>query len=109
MDSNFTTTPEAQMPAFTEMSDSEIVAKLGDLEFSRGELEGMFNAVANPAGWKQEISRTLALTNRERVATHVAIEFFTGSRAVIEHVGKTDDGRLICRIRAAGYYQTIGA
>lgn len=72
--------------------------------FSQEQLTAAFDKVKDPENWKNPINRTVVLPESEWPVTHAAIAFFTGSEAVIfpRANGKA-------RVRANGYYLTIGA
>jgi hypothetical protein len=91
---------------FTNAVNSEVVAKLGGFEYTRGELLELFGAVQNRENWKGPIDAFVDLrVDWARIGTFLAIEFFTGSRAVMEQMR---DG-VRYRVTADGYYATIGA
>lgn len=85
--------------------DFEIVATLGELTFTRRELARAFARVEPAGHWKDRIDAIVdAPTVRERLAIHLAVPFFTGSRVIMQHLA---DGRF--RVHAAGYFAAVGA
>lgn len=85
---------------------NQIVERVGDQTFTRGELDEAFSKV-QPANWKDAIDAIVELNSpRELLALGLAVPFFTGSVARIVRI---DEGGNRFRVTAAGYYATIGA
>lgn len=73
--------------------------------FTRRELSEAFDRVKDSDHWKNRINKVVALeTEREIKAVEVAVTFFTGSIATVTPLGNDR-----FRVRAAGYFATIGA
>jgi hypothetical protein len=73
--------------------------------FTIRELHAAFDLVKDADNWKNRINETARLeTEREIKAVEVAVTFFTGSVATVTPLGADT-----FRIRAAGYYATVGA
>lgn len=90
----------AEMAAFDEM----VVAQVGSLAWTRRELDALFSR-AHGDNWKERIDRVVVLKNdRELLGMREAVVFFTGSVPTFEAMGRNR-----YRVRAAGYYATIGA
>ncbi len=87
--------------------DSQVVAKNGSMEWTRGELSALFAKVQNKENWKLPICAEVWFANdRELLGMHEAVIFFAGCKATITPTG-VFQGRY--RVKAAGYYATIGA
>jgi hypothetical protein len=81
-----------------------IVAQVEGRDVTQGELAAAFDWVADKAHWKNPIDCVVALSPRQVALVREAVPFFTGSKARVEVI---DEG--VVRIRAAGYFATIGA
>ncbi len=92
----------------TEATSAEIVARNGSMTWTRAECEALFNRVVNAENWEKSIDALVEFTNdRDLLGTREAVIFYTGSVPTIDFVMR---GRgHVYRVRAAGYYQTIGA
>lgn len=74
---------------------------------SRRVLEAQFNRVCDPHIWKKPIDKVIPfgdIYEHEIEEIRLAIIFYTGSKMV--HVTRQKDAY---RIRAAGYYASVGA
>ena len=86
-------------------SDAQVVARNGRFEWTRRELLDLFNRSADRGNWKNPINRVVTLANdRELLGLREAIVFFTGSVPTLTAIGTNR-----YRVRATGYYRTIGA
>lgn len=93
----------------TDTTGAEIVARNGSMTWTRAELEALFNRVVNAENWKASIDALVEFDNdRELLGTREAVIFYTGSVPTIVVSGGWL-GNAVYRVRAAGYYQTIGA
>lgn len=101
-----------------ETTGAEIVARNGSMSWTRAECEALFNQVVNAENWKKSIDALVEFQNdRDLLGTREAVIFYTGSVPTIEfvirrpeHTTRWDGGHTrTYRVRAAGYYQTIGA
>ncbi len=89
-----------------ELANAQVVAKLGEYQFTRGELSAYFEVVQDKTNWKLPICTRVALkTERDRCGTQAAVMFYTGAQAEIHRVGRTS----LFRVDAVGYYIAIGA
>lgn len=95
--------------------DSQIVATLGDLSFTRAELSDAFDLVRAGTHWKAPIDAVIPMpSERVRLAIHLAVTFYTGSRATGTYLSR--DGSFVERpecatmyaVKAAGYWASIG-
>lgn len=93
----------------------QVVAKILGRDVTQGELSAAFDKVAPKDHWKNRIDAQVVLSNDfDLLLIHNAVEFFTGSKATIEPVAIiTSNGRPTgqtrYRVKAAGYFATIGA
>lgn len=94
----------------TIVVDDMIVAKVNGRDVTRGALVTAFDRVANKEHWKFPIDATVDVANDfELGVIREAVIFFTGSVPTFEpRLGGELPG---CRyrVRAAGYFRTIGA
>jgi hypothetical protein len=90
---------------------NQIVAKVLGRDVTRGELSEAFDKVADKANWKMPIDATVGLNTRELVMLTEAIVFFTGCVPNFTLIPGEARGKRRKRyqVKAAGYYQTIGA
>jgi hypothetical protein len=89
---------------------NQVVGKVLGRDVTRGQLSVAFDAVADKANWKNPIDATVDLDDYTKAMVAEAIVFFTGSVAKFTRKGgTTTDGIGRYRVRAAGYYRTIGA
>lgn len=89
--------------------DAQVVAEIDGREVTRAELAKAFDRVVPLEDWKKTIDAYVVVTrDGEQELIAKAIEFFTGSKATFEVVRQ---GRYYVsyRVRAAGYFATIGA
>src|SRR5689334_16707240 len=85
--------------------NQQVVARSGSMEWTRGQLDALFERVRPAENWKNRIDAVVTLADdREMIGTREAVIFFTGSVPTFE-----PRGRNRYRVRAAGYYATIGA
>lgn len=84
--------------------DAEVVAKVNGVDATRADLNAAFERIKPTGHWKNRIDAVVGLTDHERDLTREAIVFFTGSIPTFEVV---EHGKY--RVRAAGYFLTIGA
>jgi hypothetical protein len=91
--------------------DKQVCAIAGGYEYTRGELSILFDRVADPANWKNAIHKIAVFrSDRERIGTEQAIEFFTGAACKMELIYTwSTKGWSTYRVTAAGYYATCGA
>lgn len=83
----------------------QVVAVNGSMTWTRADLSGLFARVQNATNWKLAIDRVVTLANdRELLGMREAIIFYTGSVPAFEAIGNNQ-----YRVRAVGYYRTIGA
>lgn len=90
-------------------SNAQIVSKVNGRDVTRGELSAAFDLVKNPKGWKEHINARAELTDEQVNVIDEAVIFFTGSVAEFRAIGKPKNGKQTYRVRAAGYYRTIGS
>ena len=104
--------------AETNQMNAQVAAKIPGRDVTRGELEAAFNRVCDQERWKNPIDATIdAYSDDELLVIREAIIFFTGSVPTFERVGSIAQPSVIgfsvlgarVRVRAAGYYATIGA
>ena len=89
---------------------AQIGAKVGQHEFTIGELRELFGAVANAQNWKLAVSATIEVKSfRELLGTQQAIEFMTGSPATGHIKRVLAEGALEVQFYADGYYKAVGA
>jgi hypothetical protein len=89
--------------------DAVVVATILGREVTRREMREAFDKVANQANWKMPINATIPIDNDfDLLLVREAVIFFTGSVPEIT-VATYVRPRCKYRVRAAGYYQTIGA
>jgi len=87
-----------------------VVAKVEGRPVTQGELSLAFDAVANKANWKNPIDAVVSLDSYTMAMVREAVVFFTGSVPTFElTTGTTTSGMGRYRVKAAGYYRTIGA
>lgn len=89
-----------------ELDDrAQVVACVNGRNTTRGELALVFDLVADKANWKNPINTLMSWLpdSEDRLLIREAVVFFTGSVPEFSN----ERGRL--RVRAAGYYLTIGA
>lgn len=72
--------------------------------YTERELAAAFDSVKPAGNWKNPIDIILTLTEEQREAVSAAVAFYTGSETMFTD---RDDGKV--RVRAAGYYLTIGS
>jgi hypothetical protein len=101
---NYTPAIEAIIRAEKADADAQLVMP----GYTRGDLSAAFKLVQNKEHWKLEIDQH-GIPADKLEAVIFAIEFFTGSLATAEYDGLTEAGGATFRVKAAGYYQTIGA
>ena len=90
--------------------DEQIVCKAEGFAFTRAELRAAFELVEDKQNWKQPIDAFVPAAScfsgqRLLVAIEQAVHFFAGMQTV--RIDRLPLGGL--RVRAAGYYRTIGA
>ena len=91
-------------------SQAQVVGQVNGRAVTRGELEVAFNAVANKANWKYPVNATVDLDAYTKAMVFEAVVFFTGSKPTFKRLtGSTTGGMAKYRVKAAGYYATIGA
>lgn len=98
------------MARTSELLKLQIVAQVFGRDVTRSELSAAFDRVANKQHWKNEIDCVVDIASDfDMAVVKEAVVFFTGSVARFDAVpGGTMPG---CRyrVRAAGYFNTIGA
>jgi hypothetical protein len=75
--------------------------------YSRAELTDAFNRVEDKTNWKNPIDTIITVGKNVDDELHVigeSVVFFTGCRPTYTKLTATT-----CRVKAAGYYATIGA
>jgi hypothetical protein len=94
----------------------QIVATVLGRKVTRAKLTEAFNLVAPKDGWKNPINAEVVIDSDLRMLLiREAVIFFTGSVPTFDFsrsvrpIKGTDGGAAIYRVRAAGYYATIGA
>lgn len=93
----------------TEFSKT-VVDHIDGRPVTQGEMAAAFSRVQNSQNWKLPVDAKVAINgDRELLTVLRAITFFTGSMADATPVRPTREGGCVYHIRAAGYYQTIGA
>jgi hypothetical protein len=91
-------------------SYAQVVAQVNGRAVTRGELKIAFDAVANKANWKMPVDATVNLDAHTKALVAEAVPFFTGSHARFQLLSGTTTGGIgRYRVRAAGYYKTVGA
>lgn len=87
-------------------ANDQIVASAAGFEFTRGELHAAFTKVEDKQNWKQPIDAFLPAVTSEReiAAVEQAVIFFAGCVARIDTLPLGG-----YRVRAAGYYRSVGA
>ena len=89
--------------------DRQIVCIAEGFAFTRAELRAAFELVEDKQNWKQPIDAFVPATScsgqRLVVAIEQAVHFFAGMQTV--RIDRLPLGGL--RVRAAGYYRTVGA
>ena len=89
---------------YNDLQDT-IVAKINGRDVTRRDLDDAFKMVAPKDNWKNPIDATVEFASPDTAALITeAVIFFTGSTPKFEQVSK-----FTWRVRAAGYYLTIGA
>lgn len=89
--------------------DEQVCAEVLGRDVTRGKLREAFGRVQDPTNWKKAIDARIPLcSDFDLLVVREAVIFFTGSVPSIDFV-LVRGGRNIYRVRAAGYYQTIGA
>jgi hypothetical protein len=95
---------------------NQIVAVVLGKKVTRRELMAAFSLVEPKDNWKNAIDAEVVLgTDRASLMVREAVTFFTGSTPRIEFVRVlrpitgTEPGASVYRVRAAGYYATVGA
>lgn len=88
---------------------AQVVTTRGSRQITRGQLEEIFELVSRP-NWKEPIDAEVAAYELDALSADLdllaeAIAFFTGSEARIEPTKIANR----YRVRAAGYYLTVGA
>ena len=92
-----------------------VVTRILGRDVTQGELARAFDKVAPASHWKNPIDALVVISNDfEMELLRSAITFFTGSVARFEIVAVITNcgvstGSARYRVRAAGYYATIGA
>lgn len=116
MQTSDASTVPASIAAELDAARAEVVDRIGDFTFTRGEITDAFNLVADKANWKNPINAVVEFRSaRERIALHRAVEFFTGSRPTLTFMkfvpndSGTGSDTVKYRVTAAGYYAAIGA
>lgn len=95
-------------------SNAQVVSTVLGKPVTRGQLSVIFDKV-NPAKfgtghhWKEAIDQIVILSREEREMLHEAVIFFTGSVPTFEDRGGVAPRLRRYRVRAAGYFATIGA
>ena len=97
----------AEPPKEDEMGNYHINPETGT-PYSRAMLLAAFNRVA-PENWKDKIDARVTLDTHEWTVLREAVIFYTGSVPTAMPVAMGEDGTVLYRVRAAGYYATIGA
>ncbi len=103
----------------TEEFDAQVVAGSGSLTWTRANLQALFSKVMDVnqpvvlksgdvivgTPWKERIDATLRVSDDwEKFGIIEAVIFFTGSVPKLTALGRNR-----YRVRAAGYYATVGA
>ena len=88
---------------------NQVAGKVNGRDVTRGELSVAFDAVADKANWKNPVDSVVDLNDAEMAMVREAVVFFTGSVAKFEARKGAKLPRCRYRVRAAGYYKTIGA
>ncbi len=84
--------------------DQTVVAEVRGRQVLRGDLRKAFEAVQDPANWKNPIDKLVDAESFDADVTRAAVEFFTGGTAEIFPM---PGGGF--RVMAAGYYHYCGA
>lgn len=91
-------------------SQAQVVAKVNGRDVTRGDLSIAFDAVADKSNWKMPIDKVVDLDAYTQAMVAEAVTFFTGSVATFQRIGGTTTGGIgKFRVKAAGYYNTVGA
>ena len=98
-------THQGMVERMAEDDALQIVARNGSFMWTRLELSDLFRRVQPQEHWKNPIDAVATLANdRELLGLREAIIFYTGSVPTLASLGANQ-----YRVRAAGYYATIGA
>lgn len=102
---------DAKLKAMQDDSMAAVVGKVLGQPVTRGQLSEAFKRVQSPTHWKNAIDRRVYLTEADIAMTTEAVVFFTGSVPEFVPLSRRvhSDGRQHYRVRAAGYFATIGA
>ena len=96
----------------TELSnelDAQVVTRIEDRDVTRAELAQAFARVESKVNWKNPIDAIVIFSSSyERLIVAAAVTFFTGSVASMDVI-RLETNCSTYRVRAAGYYATIGA
>jgi hypothetical protein len=78
-------------------------------EAMQARMRRQFDRVCDPTNWKNPIDTTVAIATHDKMrAIAEAVVYFTGSVPTFSAI-KIRGVRCVYRVRAAGYYRTIGA
>lgn len=90
---------------------AQVVGVVLGVPVTRAELRQAFDRVADLSNWKNRIDATVYADRVELEMIREAVVFFTGSVAHFARLGDALPGSAHrpYRVRAAGYYATIGA
>jgi hypothetical protein len=89
-----------------EDSLNQIVAVVFGRAITRRQFSEAFDRVIDSSNWKNPIDRVLLVNDdRDMALIREAVVFFTGSVPTFEKLRRAN----CYRVRAAGYYATIGA
>ena len=105
------TLPNAKLivDAAREDARAQVVGRVMGQDVTRGELIDAFDRVKPFGNWKDPINISLVIeSDREMAMIREAVIVLTGSVPTIEPE-KLFQGKLRYRVKAAGYYATIGA
>ena len=95
---------EASARTELQLQRSWVVAQVLGQNVTWGELHDAFELVKPSENWKAAIDREVVIAgDREMEMVRAAVEFFTGSKATFEALGRNR-----YRVRAAGYYAAVG-
>lgn len=88
----------------------KVVAEVKGRPVTAETLSIAFDAVADKTNWKNPIDRVVDLDDYTKALVERAVIYFVGSTPTFERLGGTTTGGVgRYRVRADGYYLTIGA
>jgi hypothetical protein len=90
-------------------ADAQVVGVVLGKAVTRGELSTAFDRVASKENWKFPIDTVVDCNDWELFLLQEAIPFFTGSVPKFEPAIGAELPRCRFRVRAAGYYNAVGA